>query len=140
MFIRNAIAADIDQIMEVRMAVRENKLSDPSKVTNEDCRVMMEERGKGWVCEVGDQIVGFCIVDLEGKNLWALFLLPAFEFKGIGQKLHEKMIKWTAQQQIDQLWLSTDPGTRAEGFYEKAGWKNTGLVENGEVRFVFDFS
>lgn len=132
---RHAQFSDIPQIMCVRLAVRENILSDPSKVTAEDCRAMMEERGRGWVCEVDGRIVGFAIVDLVDENVWALFLLPKFERQGIGQQLHDQMLEWAFAQGIDRLWLSTDPGTRAEGFYRKMGWENTGMMPSGELRF-----
>ena len=125
----------IPQIMAVRLAVRENQLSDPSKVTAEDCRAMLEERGRGWVCEVDGRVVGFAIVDVVGKNVWALFLLPEFERQGIGQQLHNRMLEWAFAQGVDQLWLSTDPGTRAEGLYRKMGWGETGSMSSGELRF-----
>jgi GNAT superfamily N-acetyltransferase len=43
------------------------------------------ERGKGWVAETEDQIVGFSIIDLKENNIWALFVHPDFENKGIGR-------------------------------------------------------
>ncbi|MDB5193243.1 MAG: family N-acetyltransferase [Segetibacter sp.] len=54
----------------------------------------MTERGKGWVYEVENRIVGFTIVDVKGKNIWALFVDPLPEFKGIGSKLHEIIHNW----------------------------------------------
>lgn len=89
MKIREAIIEDIPQIQVVRNAVRENTLSDPNLVTDKDCKEFLFERGKGWVCEIDDQIVGFSIVDLKENNIWALFLHPDFEKQGIGRKLHE---------------------------------------------------
>jgi hypothetical protein len=32
------------------------------------------------------------------------------------------------------MWLTTDPGTRAERFYRRAGWRVTGS-RNGELVF-----
>ena len=49
---------------------------------------------KGWVCEIDKQITGFAIADLKENNIWALFLLPAFEKQGIGKRLHDMMIDW----------------------------------------------
>ncbi|WP_324371072.1 GNAT family N-acetyltransferase, partial [Pedobacter sp.] len=48
--------------------------------------------GRGWVCEIGSQIVGFSIVDLRERSVWALFVDPAFAEKGIGKELHRLMI------------------------------------------------
>lgn len=62
----------------------ENTLSNPHLVTDKDCGEYMFIRGKGWVCEINRQIVGFCIVDLIDNNIWALFLWPEFESQGIG--------------------------------------------------------
>ena len=38
----------------------------------------------------------------------------------------------------DPLWLGTAPGTRAETFYRKAGWIETGIRQGGEIRFELD--
>lgn len=50
MIIREALIEDIGQIQAVRNAVKENPLSNPNLVTDEDCRIFLTERGKGWVC------------------------------------------------------------------------------------------
>jgi ribosomal protein S18 acetylase RimI-like enzyme len=85
MKIREARIEDIPQIQIVRNSVKENTLSDPNLVTDKDCEEFLFERGKGWVCEVDNQIVGFSIVDIKENNIWALFLHPDFEQKGIGR-------------------------------------------------------
>jgi len=81
MIFREAEINDIPQIQIVRNSVKENTLSDPALVTDEDCKEFMTERGKGWVCEIDKTIVGFAIADLKDNNIWALFLDPAFEKK-----------------------------------------------------------
>ena len=85
MIIREAKIPDIKQIQIVRNAVKENILSNPNLVTDQDCEVFITVRGKGWVCEIDKHIVGFAIADLKENNIWALFLDPEFEGKGIGQ-------------------------------------------------------
>ena len=135
MHFRLANIKDFPAIHEVRMSVLENQLSDPGKVTRMDYEEMIGRRGRGWVCEIDGRIVGFSIVDMQEKNVWALFLLPSYEGKGIGKKLQGLMIDWAFEQGTDYLWLSTDPGTRAEIFYEKTGWQKVGLLENGEMKF-----
>ena len=136
MLFRTATTEDFPAIHQVRMAVRENRLSDPEKVTRADYSEMITRRGRGWVCEIDGQIVGFSIVDLQEKNVWALFLFPDYEGKGIGKKLQALLLDWAFGQGTDYLWLSTDPGTRAELFYEKTGWQKVGLLDNGEMKFV----
>lgn len=135
---RKAIAADIPGMFRVRFAVHENKLSDPTIVTAEGCREMIEEKGAGWLCEVNKVIVGFAIVDLSDSNIWALFIDPDYEGKGIGRKLHDMMLSYSFEQGVAKLWLSTDPGTRAETFYRKAGWQQTGITASGELRFEME--
>jgi len=83
--IREANISDISQIQIVRNSVNENTLSDPRLVTDEDCKIFITERGKGWVCETENIIVGFSIVDMKDHNIWALFVHPDFEKNGIGK-------------------------------------------------------
>lgn len=126
MVFREARVGDIKQIQIVRNSVTENVLSSPDLVTDQDCEVFMFERGKGWVCEIDTNIVGFAIADLVDNNIWALFLHPDHEKKGIGRKLHDMMLDWYFTKQ-DNVWLGTAPGTRAELFYEKSGWRKVGM-------------
>ena len=133
--IREAQEADISQMMKVRLEVNENQLSDPSWVTYEDCHEYIHNRGKGWVAETDDRIVGFAIADLKDDNVWALFMHPDFEKKGIGKKLHHKMLDWYFNQGKKKIWLSTDPNSRANEFYERQGWIPTEILESGEQKF-----
>ncbi len=135
MIIREATIADITQMQIVRNSVKENMLSNPNLVTDEDCAAFMTVRGKGWVCEIDNTIVGFSIVDLKKNNIWALFLKPEFEKQGIGKQLHDIMLDWYFEQTKSTVWLGTAPGTRAETFYRKAGWKEIGMHGKGEVKF-----
>jgi len=135
MIFREAQLADIPQIQIVRNSVKENTLSDPALVTDKDCENYLVNRGKGWVCEIENRIVGFAIVDLVDLNVWALFIQPAFEGKGIVRKLHDDMIDWYFNQTNSKIWLGTAPNTRAETFYRKAGWKETGKHGKGEIKF-----
>ena len=138
MQIRNATSIDIPQIQIVRNAVKENMLSNPALVTDADCEDFINRRGKGWVCEVNGKIVGFSIVDLQDNNVWALFLHPDFERQGIGRKLHDVMIDWYFTQTKNDIWLGTAPGTRAETFYHKSGWRENGM-HGKEIKFEMSF-
>lgn len=134
MIFREAKPADIPQIQIVRNSVKENALSNPALVSDEDCREFLFERGKGWVCEIDGTIVGFAIADLKEDNIWALFLHPDHENKGIGRKLHDMMLDWYFSQDKSHVWLGTAPGTRAETFYRQSGWTETGMHGN-ETKF-----
>ncbi len=135
MIFREARTSDIPVLMTVRYAVRENQLNTPGLVTEADCEHFLTVRGKGWVCEVEGQVVGFAIADLQGNNIWALFIHPDFAEKGVGKELHRRMMDWYFQQTSETVWLGTAPQTRAEVFYEKQGWRKVGTVNKGEVKF-----
>jgi len=126
---REAKVEDISHIQIVRNSVKENALSDPSLISDLDCEDFILNRGKGWVCEVENQIVGFAIADLEANNIWALFIRPEFEAKGIGRKLQTIMLNWYFSTGKDDVWLVTAPSTRAARFYESSGWKQMGCME-----------
>jgi GNAT superfamily N-acetyltransferase len=136
MIIREAHTEDISQIQVVRNSVKENMLSNPALVTDADCDEYINRRGKGWVAEAEDgKIVGFAIVDLVDHNVWALFVQPGYDKMGIGRKLHDEMINWYFSQTSETIWLGTAPNTRAESFYRKAGWRETGTHGKGEIKF-----
>lgn len=139
MIFREATTNDIQQIQVVRNSVKENTLSNPNLVTDEDCKQFITERGKGWVCVVDNTIVGFAIADLQENNIWALFLDPAFEKKGIGQQLHKMMMDWYFSQTKTTVWLGTGFNTRAVHFYRKAGWVEVGLHGSDEIKFEMTY-
>ncbi len=135
MQIRVATEADIPEMHRIRMGVRENRLANPSLVQPGDYRAMLAEHGRGWVAESGGRIIGFAVADLSRRNVWALFVDPASEGLGAGRRLHDAMMDWMFAAGAEEVWLGTDPGTRAERFYRSAGWRFAGSEPNGEVRY-----
>ncbi|MCE3229455.1 MAG: family N-acetyltransferase, partial [Bacteroidetes bacterium] len=127
MIFREAQISDIQQIQIVRNSVKENMLSNPALVSDADCEEFMFHRGKGWVCVIDGTVVGFSIADLKENNIWALFVHSDHEKKGIGKKLHDLMLDWYFSVTKNRVWLGTAPNTRAESFYRKAGWTETGM-------------
>jgi GNAT superfamily N-acetyltransferase len=134
MIIPEATTADIPAMHAIRLRVRENRLSDPSVVTEQDYHDFMARNTKSWVCEMEGALAGFAMVDVEQQNLWALFVAPEQEFKGAGRHLHEGMLAWYFAR-ADRLGLSTAPNTRAEHFYRKAGYTAVGSTAHGELIF-----
>jgi ribosomal protein S18 acetylase RimI-like enzyme len=139
MTFREANKDDIKQIQTVRNSVTENILSTPESVTDADCLEFITKRGKGWVCEIDNQIVGFSIVDLKENNIWALFVHPKYDRQGIGRQLHDLMLNWYFNQTSKNVWLGTSPNTRAEIFYRKSGWKEIGTHGKREIKFEMTF-
>ena len=132
--IRKAIETDIVAIQRIRAAVHENKLAS-TKISYQDILQAISSTGRGWVAEKGDKIVGFAIGNTQTGNIWALFVDPAFEKQGVGKALFKTMVRWLSKQNLDKLYLSTEPNTRAEKFYTTAGWTKGKKLSNGEVLF-----
>lgn len=139
MIFREAGIGDISQIQVVRHSVRENILSDPGLVTDNDCEEFLTKRGKGWVCELNNTITGFAIMDMKENNIWALFVKPEFENKGIGKNLYNIMLDWYFTQTNKNVWLGTFPNTRAEKFYRMLGWQEVGVHGKNEIKFEMSF-
>ena len=118
----------------IRLAVRENRLTS-SVITEADYVPAIETTGRGWVAETQGAIVGFAIGTHTNGNIWALFVDPEHEKHGHGRALHDVMVEWLWSQGHERLWLTTAAGTRAQGFYQQAGWRCTGSTSDGELTF-----
>jgi GNAT superfamily N-acetyltransferase len=135
MTFREALITDIPKMSAIRLAVKENVLSNPALITQKDYEVYLTLRGKGWVCETDGLLVGFAIGDLVKNNVWALFIHPSYEGKGIGKTLLTLLLTWYFDQTNETIWLSTAPQSRAATFYRRFGWRETGTTQSGEIRF-----
>ena len=135
MNIREAQEAEIVPMHVIRVAVKENVLSNPDLITHNDYYEFLFERGKGWVCEIDNNIVGFAIIDLQENNIWALFVHPNYESIGVGKALHKTMLDWYFKTNENKLWLGTEPNSRAANFYKKAGWQLVGMHGSNELKF-----
>jgi GNAT superfamily N-acetyltransferase len=133
--IRRAGRADVPRIMQIRHAVRENRLSDPNSVTAADCVAFME-RSEFWVWEEDGVILGFAAGDPRNGWIFALFVDPEHEGRGIGRALLPLACATLRSVGYDIATLSTSPGTRAERFYRTNGWAAIGTNSKGE--FVFE--
>lgn len=139
MIFRVAELSDIKQMQVIRHLIKENTLSNPDLVSDKDVAHYISDKGKGWICEVNGQVVGFSIIDLLERSVWALFVDPEFAEKGIGKELHRLMMDWYFQQTHDKAVLGTAPNTRAELFYSLQGWTKVGSYSNGETKFELNY-
>jgi len=136
MALRLATVSDIEAMHAIRLAVTENRLRDPARVTTEKYQEMLGARGKGWVFEDdAGVIVGFAIADALSRSLWALFVHPGHERRGVGRALHEAMVTWLFTIDDKPIWLTTEPHTRAARFYAAAGWLPQPSPVAGELCF-----
>ena len=132
--VRQAVPSDLDDIWRVRYAVQENTLT-PGRLSDDDVLRAIGTTGRGWVCEVEGVVRGFAIGNGQNGNVWALFVEPGFQGRGIGSALHEQMLAWFRAQPVERLWLTTGKETRARQFYERAGWVLVGDAGEYEVRY-----
>ena len=135
---REATAEDIPALSEVRLSVRENALSDPRRITREMYEDYLGASGKGWLCEVGGEVVGFSVASARDASIWALFVRPAHEGRGIGKRLLGLAAGWLFEAGAPTVTLTTAPHTRADAFYERQGWRRGPLVPGGEVLYSLE--
>jgi GNAT superfamily N-acetyltransferase len=132
--LRQAVAADIPGIQRVRRSVRENRLVSSTISDDQVCEAI-ERTGRGWVIESAGEVVAFAVGNATNGNIWALFVHPDHERRGYGRLLHDTMVEWLWSRGLARLWLTTEPNTRAQGFYEAAGWRRMGLTPRGELSY-----
>jgi GNAT superfamily N-acetyltransferase len=132
--LREADRIDVAAMHRVRVAVRENRLTTLA-ITEEHYVPAIEVTGRGWVVEVDGVVVAFAIGNGQTGNIWALFVHPEHEHCGHGRRLHDVMVSWLFSRGLTTLWLTTTPNTRAEHFYEAAGWQFKHDLPSGESRY-----
>lgn len=118
--LRPARVADIPRLMEIRAAVRENRLR--SLVIGTEDYLPYLEAGRCWVALANGTIQGFAALDAASASIWALFVDPGAEGRGIGRALLDRLVLAARQLGLSALTLETAPDTRAEHVYLAAGW------------------
>jgi GNAT superfamily N-acetyltransferase len=140
--IRKATTSDASEVLEVRLCVTENAMSNARlKELGISVRSLTEmfETTHSCHCAVDERrMVGFAMGDLGNGSVFALFVRPEYEGKGLGQRLLSETVSALRRAGHQQLTLSTDPGTRAYAFYTRQGWIHSGQNEDGEAMFVLD--
>ncbi|MGD1857701.1 MAG: GNAT family N-acetyltransferase [Leptolyngbyaceae cyanobacterium] len=140
MNIRTAQQSDIDRLFEIRTSVVENHQSREEiaelGITPESVRNMLETDCCAWVAELDHQTVGFSIANATEKAIFGIFVLPAFERRGVGRALMQAAESWLWSKDIEEIWLVTgnDPSLRAYGFYQYLGWIPVGVEPDGDFR------
>lgn len=139
--VRPAVIADIGAMFHIRTSVRENAMSyraliaagiTPGRVAR-----LLDGSGAGWMARADTEDAGFALADARAGMIFALFVLPQHQGKGIGRALLRLAEEWLAARGWREIWLETgaDPALRAAGFYRRMGWQEDGIAPNGQRRF-----
>ena len=134
---REAVFDDIPHMSRVRLAVTENVLRDPTRITPQMYADFLEKDGRGWVALVDGEIVAFSYEKLIDGSIWALFVDPRFEGQGLGKQLLSLATGWLFSLGFRRVTLSTGAGTRAAQFYMRLGWQLASSSADDSV-FVLD--
>jgi ribosomal protein S18 acetylase RimI-like enzyme len=127
---------DVTALFAVRVATRENALSRDELarlgVDEESVLAMLNTTHRGWLCEDGDQVVGFAMGNRENGEIWVIALLPDYEGRGIGTELLTRVEEWLWSEGWAEIWLTTDVDTtlRAYGFYRRRQWVDHEIRNN----------
>lgn len=142
--IRRALPEEAELLFRLRTAVRENHQSRAELaalgITPESVAAMLRDEGRhaAWIAWTGPQeAAGFAMADAAEATLFALFVRPGFEGRGIGRRLLEAAEAWLAARGCAEARLLTGaaPGLRAPGFYRHLVWVEDGTAADGQLRF-----
>lgn len=132
--VRPASHSDLMRIHEVRHGTAENRLSDPSLVTDDEVAWYLDH-AIFLVSEDGEDVQGFVCANHQTGYVWALFVIDGAQGRGHGSALMDAAMARLREAGHRQAFLSTGKGTRAEAFYRGHGWTPTGESLRGEVVF-----
>lgn len=138
LLIRRATREDIPRLFEIRGAVRENRLGDPSRVTVALCEWVIDNSAF-WLWVEDGRAQGFSAADPRDGSIMALFVEPAYEGRGIGRKLLPLACETLRIAGYRSATLTTEPSTRAERFYRRDGWIEIGRKDDGQIIFRKEF-
>ncbi len=133
---RLATVADIPAMSGIRIAVRENALSNPARITRQMYEDYLERLGRGWVCEFNNEIIGFSYAAKEDSSIWALFVHPDREGLGAGKALLQLAVDWLFSLGNETVTLGTQANTRADRFYSSQGWLRGEMKDDVEILYT----
>jgi GNAT superfamily N-acetyltransferase len=132
--VRPATGADLSRIWEVRHGTAENRLTDPSLVTDAEVAWYLNE-AIFLVSEDEEGVQGFACANHQTGYVWALFVIDAAQGRGHGTALLDAAIDRLRQAGHRQAFLTTGPESKAAAFYCSRGWRRTGIDLRGEAVF-----
>lgn len=133
---RQATLSDIPAMSAIRLAVTENALSDPGRITEQMYRDYLELLGRGWVAESNGTVIGFSYAEKQNASIWALFVHPDQEGRGAAKALLKLATDWLFRLGHQRVRLSTGANTRADRFYSAQGWTRETLQGSTDVGYT----
>lgn len=138
--VRPATVGDIGVIFNIRTSVVQNHMTMDELaaigVTPDTVHDIIAAGPGLWVAEVDGVPVAFSMADIGDGCVFAMFVLPAFEGRGLGRLLMAETEAFLFTQH-DVIWLETsaDVAVRANGFYRALGWRPVDMLDNGDYRY-----
>lgn len=105
-----------------RIGITENVVAD-----------LIEKSCCAWVATDNEKIIGFSMILPDEGCLFAAFVLPEYEGRGIGRRLVEIAEKELFRHH-EIAWLETDKQSRAAKFYIQLGWGNKIDINDTDIR------
>ncbi|MCX0498474.1 N-acetyltransferase [Erwinia billingiae] len=94
---------------------------------------MIEKNHCAWVATDNDKIIGFTMILPDEGCLFAAFVLPEYEGRGVGRRLVV-----LAEQELfkhhEIAWLETDKNSLAAKFYMQLGWGNEISINGTDIK------
>lgn len=138
--VRVATVGDIEALFEIRTSVVQNHLSREQMtelgIIPQVLADSINEAPCAWIAEVQGKPAAFSMVDLAEGEVFAMFVLPAYENRGLG-----RLLMAVAEQALfehhEEIFLITDGrgDVRANGFYQRLGWSVIDDVDGDDVRY-----
>jgi GNAT superfamily N-acetyltransferase len=135
-----ATVEDVESLFEIRTSVAQNHLSreqmDALGITAQVLNSAIKEGPCVWIAEVDERPVAFSMIDRDEGEVFAMFVRPAYENRGLG-----RLLMAAAEAELfrahERIFLVTDgrQEIRANGFYQRLGWTVVDRVDARDVRY-----
>jgi GNAT superfamily N-acetyltransferase len=135
-----ATVEDVESLFEIRTSVAQNHLSreqmDALGITAQVLNSAIKEGPCVWIAEVDERPVAFSMIDRDEGEVFAMFVRPAYENRGLG-----RLLMAAAEAELfrahERIFLVTDgrQEIRANGFYQRLGWTVVARVHARDVRY-----
>ena len=134
--VRPARPEDLPRIAEIRTGVSENRLADPTQISDQEVFWYMNEGIFLASQDDAGTVQGFACASPLNGFVWALFVIDPAQRAGHGGALLEALLARLKDAGHAQAWLATGAGTSCIGWYERRGWRTTGTGLDGQAVLV----